>query len=39
MALRMLAMVDYHPRVDPALPHGVTRWLDLWAAEGGSDHA
>ena len=24
-----LAMVDYHPRVDPALPHGVTRWLDL----------
>lgn len=24
-----LAMVDYHPNVDPALPHGVTRWLDL----------
>lgn len=24
-----LAMVDYHPRVDPALPYGVTRWLDL----------
>ena len=23
-----LAMVDYHPRVDPSLPHGVTRWLD-----------
>lgn len=24
-----LAMVDYHLAVDPGLPHGVTRWLDL----------
>lgn len=24
-----LAMVDYHPNVDPGLPYGVTRWLDL----------
>lgn len=24
-----LAMVDYHLAVDPGLPYGVTRWLDL----------
>ena len=24
-----LAKVDYHPNVDPGLPYGVTRWLDL----------
>lgn len=24
-----LAKVDYRPNVDPALPYGVTRWLDL----------